>query len=281
MIKNRAIKLSILSLLLIIFFPSLSLAQDLKEEVREYYYDELNILDDETKAHIIKVNKEIETKTGSQVLVMSLNNPDGLEALDYATTIFNDLNIGDKDKDNGVLILFLEDNNADRRQVAIVTGYGLEGRLNDSKVGRIIDNFMMDSFENGDYSMGLKEGFNAVISEIATEYGVELNGNYSYYQDNMEDNTFDTIIGAVFIIFIFFFMLSLFSRSRRGGRIYRRGGYYPGTYWTLFNSLDDDDDYDDDSFSSWSGWSSGGGFSGGSFSAGGGSSGGGGASRSF
>ncbi|MDY2918064.1 MAG: TPM domain-containing protein [Anaerococcus sp.] len=276
MTKNRAIKLSLLSLLLIIFLPSLALARDLKEEVREYYYDELDILDDETKAHIIKVNKEIETKTGSQVLVMSLDNPDGLEALDYGTTIFNDLNIGDKNKDNGALILFLEDKNADKRQVAIVTGYGLEGRLNDSKVGRIIDNFMMDSFKDGDYSLGLKEGFNAVIAEIATEYGVELNGDYSYYQDNMEDNTFATIIGAVFIIFTFFFMLSLFSSRNRGRRIYRRGGYYPGTYWTLFNNLDDDDDYDDDSFSSWSGWSSGG-----SFSGGGGSSGGGGASRSF
>ena len=270
--KAKIIKLNIIFIVLFCLFPSLAKADSIYDGIKDYCYDELSIIDDETKENIKKTNLELESKTGSQIVVATLNNPDGLEGMDYGSEIFNKLEIGDKQKDNGILILFLENKNTGQREISIIPGYGLEGKLNDAKVGRIIDDFMLEYFKQGDYSKGINEGFNAVVGQVIDEYGIELTGDYAYYQDKVnEDNglTFTDIIIMLFIFIIFSRLLSrLFIRPSSYYRGRGRRNYnYP--YWTGGSFGSDDDD-------SWSGWSSGGGFSGG-----GGSTGGGGASRKF
>ncbi|MDO5047315.1 MAG: TPM domain-containing protein [Anaerococcus sp.] len=273
--KLRPIKLGVLLLLLFIIHPSLVKGQSLDQKVDDFYYDQLSILDDKSKKNIRETNLELQEKIGSQVLVLTLDNPQGLEAMDYGTEIFNDLKIGDKEKDNGALILFLEDKNADRRQVAIITGYGIEGRLNDGKVGRIIDEFMMDYFADGNYSEGLNQGFNAVVGEIAGEYDIKLTGDYTPYQEELADDGIPWFV----LVVIFIFLVSILSNKKTRGRR-RRRGLSPTSLWTLYNLFDDDDN-DPFSGGSFGGGSFGGGLSSGGFSGGGGSSGGGGASRSF
>lgn len=274
--KAMKIKLNIILMIIFCLFPSLVQADDISSKINDYCYDELSILDENTKENIKNINKELQSKTGSQIVVLTLNNPDGLDAMSYGSDLFNILKIGDKDKDNGVLILFLENKTDNKRQIAIIPGYGLEGRLNDGKVGRIIDNFMLDEFKRGDYSKGIDQGFSAVVSQIAEEYQVELNGDYSKYQKELDnDNGFDPIF-LIFMIFVFIIIANRLSRLGRINRsFYRRPrNTFPSWYTRGFWD-DDDDDFP------FSGWSSGGGFSGGGFSGGGGSTGGGGASRSF
>ena len=245
---------------------------------RDYYLDELNVLDEKTKENINKTNKELESKTGAQVIVITLENNEGYEGNSFGTDIFNNWHIGDKEKENGVLILLLDDKISNRRQINIITGYGIEGRLNDGKVGRIIDNFMLDSLKAGDYSTGLNEGFNAVVGEIAAEYDISLDGNYEAYQEELadyDDGGFD-----LFSIIVIVFIIIIFLNMRRNMRRYRRNPF--GRRYRRF--YDDDDDFGPwfggGSFGGFGGSSFGGGSSGG-FSGGGGSSGGGGAGRSF
>lgn len=275
--KAKRIQLNIIMLIIFCLFPTLARADDISSKVNDYYYDELSILDESTKENIKKTNKELESKTGAQIVVLSLNNPDGLEGMDYGSDLFNQLKLGDKVKDNGVLILFLEDKNTDQREIAIIPGYGLEGILNDAKVGRIIDNFMLDYFKNGQYSKGIDEGFNAVVSQVLSEYDITLDGNYEAYQENLEASDGISMFEILFILVVFILISNMFTRISRGPSSYYRGrrrrrnfpGWYGRNFWN---------DNDDDPFS---GWSSGGGFSGGGFSGGGGSTGGGGASRKF
>ena len=247
-----------------------------------YYLDELNLLDESTKENINKTNRQLEDKTGSQVIVMTLDNPDMLEGNYYGTEIFNSWKIGDDKKDNGVLILLLMSDQEGQNQINIVTGYGIEGRLNDGKIGRIIDSFMLDNLQAGNYSLALNEGFNAVVGEIAAEYDIELEKDYTSYQNELEDSYYEDglSIKTIFIMLIIFIIISsMFNRNNYGGGggggFRRRRRYtYPrfGPGWSSWGG----------SSGSWGGFGggSGGGFGGG-FSGGGGSSGGAGAGRKF
>lgn len=261
--KRKNIIISILFAFVLLFLPSTCLSDNLPESPKTYYYDELNLIDQKTKDHLTKVNKELEQKTGAQVIYVSLKDVED-QPMQVGTELLNKWKIGDKKKENGVLILISQRKGEEKKDISIITGYGIEGRLNDGKVGRIIDDYMLAYMREGDFSKGVTEGFNAIVSQIAEEYQVELNGDYDEYSKDLEEDD-EIDIRTLIIIFIFFIIFSRFF-ARKGG--FRNGGYggFGGGFTGGFGN------FGGDSF---------GGFSGGSggFSGGGGSSGGGGASR--
>lgn len=103
-----------------------------------------------------------EEKTGNQIAVLTIPTLDGQGIEEYATAVFDEWKLGEKDKDNGILILVAP---RDRR-MRIEVGYGLEGSLNDGKAGRIIRNIMTPKFKQNDYDGGIMEGARAVMAVI-------------------------------------------------------------------------------------------------------------------
>ena len=281
--KGKFVGINLLISLLILLFPLKSMAS-LPAIPSDFYYDELGMLDYNTKENITKTNKELVSKTGSQVMVATVKNTNGLPARDLGPQIFNKWKIGDKDKKNGVLILISEDDLSGKREVFITTGYGIEGRLNDGKVGRIIDNFMLEDLKDGNYSKAINEGFNAIVAEVADEYNVKLDGNYEYYLNENAGSGYEISFGTLFMMLVVFIVISnMLNRSRFYGR--NRGRYYRGypRYRRYHNDPFDSYTWTNSSNSfggSFGGSSSNSSFSGG-FTSGGGSSGGGGAGRSF
>ena len=277
--KGKFVGINLLISLLILLFPLKSMAS-LPAIPSDFYYDELGMLDYNTKENITKTNKELVSKTGSQVMVATVKNTNGLPARDLGPQIFNKWKIGDKDKKNGVLILISEDDLSGKREVFITTGYGIEGRLNDGKVGRIIDNFMLEDLKDGNYSKAINEGFNAIVAEVADEYNVKLDGNYDYYLNENAGSGYEISFGTLFMMLVVFIVISnMLNRSRFYGR--NRGRYYRGypRYRRYHNDPFDSYTWTNSS-NSFGGSSSNSSFSGG-FTSGGGSSGGGGAGRSF
>lgn len=277
--KGKFVGINLLISLLILLFPLKSMAS-LPAIPSDFYYDELGMLDYSTKENITKTNKELVSKTGSQVMVATVKNTNGLPARDLGPQIFNKWKIGDQDKKNGVLILISEDDLSGKREVFITTGYGIEGRLNDGKVGRIIDNFMLEDLKDGNYSKAINEGFNAIVAEVADEYNVKLDGNYDYYLNENAGSGYEISIGTLFMMLVVFIVISnMLNRSRFYGR--NRGRYYRGypRYRRYHNDPFDSYTWTNSS-NSFGGSSSNSSFSGG-FTSGGGSSGGGGAGRSF
>ena len=277
--KGKFVGINLLISLLILLFPLKSMAS-LPAIPSDFYYDELGMLDYSTKENITKTNKELVSKTGSQVMVATVKNTNGLPARDLGPQIFNKWKIGDQDKKNGVLILISEDDLSGKREVFITTGYGIEGRLNDGKVGRIIDNFMLEDLKDGNYSKAINEGFNAIVAEVADEYNVKLDGNYDYYLNENAGFGNEISFGTLFMMLVVFIVISnMLNRSRFYGR--NRGRYYRGypRYRRYHNDPFDSYTWTNSS-NSFGGSSSNSSFSGG-FTSGGGSSGGGGAGRSF
>jgi uncharacterized protein len=211
--------------------------------------DYANVIDDETENYIFEKGKEYNANGGPQIVVLTMESIGTNSPEQFSLDTAREWGIGDKDSDNGVLILLVMDS----RDIRIEVGYGLEGVLNDGKCGRFIRN-ASDMLSSGDYSGGIKQIYDSVIGELE-EPTADAEEN---------DDAYFIIILIVMIIIIILSAIGKIGGGRGGsgtGGYYRGGGYYGGMGY--FGR----------------GGSSGGGFGG--YSGGGGSFGGGGASGKF
>lgn len=130
--------------------------------------DNAKILDKEVKRKIYELNKQLAASTeGAQLEVVTVKNlPNGESIESYANTIFNQLGIGDKEKNNGVLYLIaLED-----REFRLEVGYGLEGLIPDGAASDIIeDSDVVDAFKDEAYSKGVTQVVDEVFSLMNTK----------------------------------------------------------------------------------------------------------------
>ena len=135
-----------------------------------YVNDFANVLNDETKNYITAQGRTLAEKSKAQVVVLTVKNLEGKTIEDYAINVFREWGIGDKDKNNGVLLLLsIED-----RKVKIEVGYGLEGAINDGKAGRILDQYGVQYFKNSDWNMGVYKVYSSLIEEVYKEYSLEV-----------------------------------------------------------------------------------------------------------
>ena len=121
--------------------------------------DNAQILSENTIKSLSEILREHELKTSNQVVVLTIPSLEGESIEDFANKVFNEWKLGQKDKDNGILIVVVP---AERR-MRIEVGYGLEGTLPDVAAGRIIRNTMAPRFREEDYDGGITDGVNNVI----------------------------------------------------------------------------------------------------------------------
>jgi uncharacterized protein len=186
-----------------------------------------------------------EAQTSNQVVVVTVPSLDGYDIADYGYQLGRHWEIGQKDRNNGVLLVVAPN----ERKVRIEVGYGLEGALTDVLSHDIIQNRILPAFRVGNYEDGIVAGTEAILRAIE--------GTYEPAPARSDSKRKIGFIVVVVMIFLFVMMLlgSVGAGARHyGGRRSHWGGYSSG------------------------GFSGGGGFGGGGFSGGGGSFGGGGAS---
>lgn len=214
-----------------------------------YVNDYANILSSETKAKLTALSAEIENKTTSQLAILTIDTTSPFDIETYAVKLFEKWGIGQKQKNNGVLILVAVKD----RRVRIEVGYGLEGAIPDALAKNIIEKSMLPFFKNRDYNAGILQGASVIAKLIASEYNVEISelDNIKISAPSKRFSIFDFLFLILVIIMLIrrsFFWFFPMSGTGRG-----KGGY-------------------------WYGGGSSGGFSGGFGGFGGGFSGGGGAS---
>jgi len=136
--------------------------------------DNANILSPETHRLLSDSLRIHEIRTTNQVVILTIPTLNGEGIEDYANRVFNEWKLGQKDKDNGVLIIVVPN----ERRMRIEVGYGLEGTLTDLTASRIIQNIMTPKFREGDYDGGITDGVMSVISILEGEYMEESLGAY-------------------------------------------------------------------------------------------------------
>lgn len=116
--------------------------------------------------------REVLEKTGTAVVVATVETIGENEPADYANRLYGAWGIGKKGDDRGVLIFLA----LKERQIRIETGYGVEGILPDGLTGEILDRYAIPRFRDGDFGRGMAETMAAVSSVVAKAAGVTLTG---------------------------------------------------------------------------------------------------------
>lgn len=124
--------------------------------------DNAQILKEETRKAITEHLKAHQEKTGNQIAVLTVPTLGGIGIEEYAVEVFKEWKLGQKGKDNGVLVVVSPQD----RRMRIEVGYGLEGVLPDGVAGSIIRDVMTPRFKNGDYNGGIDAGVQAIITVL-------------------------------------------------------------------------------------------------------------------
>ena len=124
--------------------------------------DNAEILKPATRASLTAQLKAHEDKTGNQVAVLTTHSLQGESIEEYANDVFHAWKLGQKGKDDGVLVVV----SPDEHKLRIEVGYGLEGTLPDVTASRIIRNVMTPPFKDGDYDKGVTAGVAAIIDQL-------------------------------------------------------------------------------------------------------------------
>jgi uncharacterized protein len=201
-------------------------------------------------------------ETSTQIVVVTVADLEGYDPGDYSFRLGEKWGVGQKSKDNGVVILLKPKQGNSKGQVFVATGYGLEAVLPDAIVNSVVvNNEMIPYFKENNYYRGLQGGIKVIMDITRGEYTAEQYQEYSQSQNG------GVVPGIFFFLFIIF-MLSIFRRRR--GRFYSPGRSLP--FWLAMGMMSGRNSHNGSfgNFSSGSGSFGGfGGFGGGSFGGGG------------
>lgn len=213
--KKRALNQIVYFLLLVICLLSFSADAEIKipsPTTYKYANDYSNVMDQNELNSIISIGKELEDKTGTQAVVVTLNSTNNVPIEEYAINLFRNWGIGQKGKDNGLLILLAINDRAWRVEV----GRGLEGVIPDALSNRVMESIGKPKFINGQYGEGLINSYSTFCNYIASEYNVTLEGTSNIAMPNNNYSLFNSLSSKITIgvVITLFLLDTIFNRGR-------------------------------------------------------------------
>lgn len=124
--------------------------------------DNAEILSADTRRQLTEILRQHEQKSGNQVAVLTVPTIHGESVEEYAVRVFEQWKLGQKGKDNGVLVVIVPQD----RRLRIEVGYGLEGVVTDAHASRIIRNVITPRFREGDFNGGVRRGVDALVAQL-------------------------------------------------------------------------------------------------------------------
>jgi uncharacterized protein len=167
-----------LTFIILVFVSGSLVAQSTVESIPNqklingsYVSNPNGILDNGTVSQLDTLLTSLEKKTTAQVAVVVVESIGEADIFEFAQELFDNWGIGRAGKDNGLLVLFVND----KRTVRFHTGYALEGALPDVVCKRIQRDFMVPEFKNENYSAGMLAGL-IQVEKVLTDpkYAEEL-----------------------------------------------------------------------------------------------------------
>lgn len=172
--------------------------------------DNANILSSNEKLMLSNKYATLENKTSAQIVLVTLNSLNGYDIADYGYQLGRHWGIGQKDVNNGLLIIIsLQD-----RKMRIEVGYGLEGVVTDAVAHNIIHEVMRPEFKKSKYFNGINKASDLLIKAINKE---PLPKNIERKKKTNSGESF------VMPILIFIYFLSGFIRNVFPSALVRSG----------------------------------------------------------
>jgi uncharacterized protein len=200
-----------LAVVLLIFAPSVVLTAESVSGLPAptgYVSDFAGVLSPSTKASLENLCFQVDRQAHAQIAVVTIKTLDGDQSIDeFATALEDKWKVGPKGSDRGVLMLF----SMSPKKWRIEVGYGLEGILNDAKVGDI-GRTMVPAASQGDFNTAIPLGVQQIARVITTDAGVTLNlaqpvHQYHRQQAPVQLNLMELLLGGGVILLVLFFLV--------------------------------------------------------------------------
>lgn len=203
-------------LLLLFFIPNFCLSLEVPK-LTSYINDYTNTLNSSQKNELESLLTNFDNETSTQIVVLMINSLENEALEDYSIRVAENNGIGQKEEDNGLLLLIAKED----RIMRIEVGYGLEGYVTDAKSSYIIRNVITSEFQKEDYYQGIKNGLEDII-KLSTD------ANYLNDKNLEEEQEIPIILQIIFFIIFAIIIIKnpwllLFLGGRGGGNSGRGG----------------------------------------------------------
>ncbi len=216
--KKKVISGLISILFLIHWVPSVWAAITIPEKTDHYVNDYMNVLSQSTIDEINEKNDQM--GQGAEILVLTTDYIE-TDTEEFSYQVFNQWEIGDAKKNNGVLIVLV----IQEGKFWITTGTGVEDVLNSGVLSDLIYDYLEEDFDAGNYDRAVLNTFNEIWRILANKYGIESNSTSQKGGALMFLG--DLIVPIVILIFVIFIIVISLAMPRRP---YRRRIYRPRFY---------------------------------------------------
>lgn len=190
-----------------------------------YVADDANVISAKTENYIVEKNAELEELCGGQIVVVTVDFLDGMDIEDYAYKLFDDWEIGDKNKNNGILLLLT----IGEENYWCMQGKGLENSLTSGDIDDILWDYLEEDFAAGNYDAGVRSVFDALYTQVSAIYGGTASQSGGSAGSAGGGSSFWSMLVTCFIIFVvlmvILFIVATLKKRRVRASYYDAGGH--------------------------------------------------------
>ncbi|MBJ7317841.1 MAG: TPM domain-containing protein [Brevundimonas sp.] len=194
--------------------------------------DQADLLDTATEQALTDKLAALEARSSDQLVVVTVRSLQDQEIEDYGYQLGRAWGIGQKEGDNGALLIVAPT----ERKVRIEVGYGLEPILTDAFSSMVIRDDILPAFRDGDYQTGVVRGVDALITQLELD-PAEAQARAAAAATEPEGAGGAVILPVVIIGLIFIIFLVGVIGSGGRGRRHRRDGVTPILIWAASEAL--------------------------------------------
>ena len=195
----------------LVLFGTVAAAQAIPDYTDKYVNDFAGVFNATQVAELRSLFASVDQQTTAEITVLTVDTVSPMDMSQYAQEVFDKWKIGKADKDNGLLILYAKQEN----KIWVQTGYGLEGILPDSKIGRILDEQYVPRRDAGNVTDGIIEASKALAQVVIDNADEVRSGQAGGSSDFAMWELWSSLIQIIFpLLFVVIVFSVIFTQSR-------------------------------------------------------------------
>jgi len=203
-------------------------AQDLPPRSETLVTDYTNTLSPGDKSTLENKLVAFNDSTSTQIAVVIMKSVGSYDIGQYGVSLGRAWGIGNKGKNNGILVLVALDDH----KVTIQTGYGAEGAVPDAVTSQIIEEDIKPNFKQGNYYAGLDGATTSLMKYMKGEYKADAQDVQTHGHRGNGGGSIGTLVFIVIVILILIFR----NIGGGGGQVIGNRGSASPFWWLLMGS---------------------------------------------
>ena len=178
--------------------------------------DAANVIPDDVEARIGQKLVALKTQSQRQMQVVTVASLEDYDIADYANRLFRSWQLGDKERNDGVMLVIAPN----QRRMRIEVGYGMEPIITDGFSFLVINKIITPRFKAGDLPGGIEAGTDALIEQMTLppDQAAQLGAQANAQQRQQAKQHFNPASLVWIFVFLMFFILPMIRRMRGGQR---------------------------------------------------------------